>query len=247
MNGYRFVIQLQQKLLNSTVMKRYKSFHFNSRTSANGSSRVLHTRSSRYRGPTSSRTSAQRSATRWGHAFEKRKLLYTATSSSTCLCLTFSPLRRGQVSPSLSAVPSLLLRASLSCPPPCSSFPSFLPCFLSQQHTGRSAPGHVAAYSHCCLFFTSLPPRELLCLRKLSGRVQTPGLIQPGVFRRGQTLRRTSPIYLVFTARFVERPCNAEMLNYPRIVARLLKISPRGGDIAPRFFAQYSQEILWNW
>ena len=126
----------------------------------------------------------------------------------------------------------------------CSSFPSFLPSFLSQQHTGRSAPGHVAAYSHCCLFFTSLPPRELLCLRKLSGRVQTPGLIQPGVFRRGQTLRRTSPIYLVFTARFVERPCNAEMLNYPRIVARLLKISPRGGDIAPRFFAQYSQEIL---
>ena len=153
-------------------------------------------------------------------------------------------LRRGQVSPPLSAVPSLLLRASLSCPPPCSSFPSFLPSFLSQQHTGRSAPGHVAAYSHCCLFFTSLPPRELLCLRKLSGRVQTPGLIQPGVFRRGQTLRRTSPIYLVFTARFVERPCNAEMLNYPRIVARLLKISPRGGDIAPRFFAQYSQEIL---
>lgn len=27
---------------------------------------------------------------------------------------------------------------------------SFLPSFLSQ-HTGRSAPGHVAAYSHCCL------------------------------------------------------------------------------------------------
>ena len=50
MNGYRFVIQLQQKLLNSTVMKRYESFHFNSRTSANGSSRVPHTRASRYRG-----------------------------------------------------------------------------------------------------------------------------------------------------------------------------------------------------
>lgn len=124
---------------------------------------------------------------------------------------------------------------------------SFLPSFLSQQHTGRSAPGHVAAYSHCCLFFTSPLPflsRELLCLRKLSARVQTPGLIQPGVFRRGQTLRRTSPIYLVFTARFVERPCNAEMLNYPRIVARLLKIFPRGGDCAPIFcpiFARYRE------
>lgn len=162
MNGYRFVIQLQQKLLNSTVMKRYESFHFNSRTSANGSSRVPHTRSSRYRGPTSSRTSAQRSATRWGHAFEKRKLLYTATSSSTCLCLTFSPLRRGQVSPSLSAVPSLLLRASLSCPPPCSSFPSFLPSFLNS--TQAAAPRATLQLTVTAVCSSPLSPLVSFCV-----------------------------------------------------------------------------------
>lgn len=91
-----------------------------------------------------------------------------------------------------------------------SSFPSFLPFSHSTRAAAPQATLQLTVTAVCLqtwafVFAQALPRADSLSLFL--------GLIQPGVFRRGQALRRTFSIYLVFTAG-LRSLCTGKMLNY---------------------------------
>lgn len=174
---------------------------------------------------------------------EERSAVGYRRQRLTWLCLTFSSRTSG-VSSSLSDVFAPL-------PSHGSSFPSFLPFSHSTRAAAPQATLQLTVTAVCLqtwafVFAQALPRADSLSLFL--------GLIQPGVFRRGQALRRTFSIYLVFTAG-LRSLCTGKMLNYREPAHRcspFQNISSRRDCV--RIFAPgstglwyYGNELLPSW